>query len=68
MNEFDPVEYGKLLHAVEQLEERVGYMEKDIKQLLELANRSKGSLWTLMALTSAISVVVGWIIHSLMGK
>ena len=51
-NEIDPIEYGKLLSKVESLEEKVGSMELDLKELLELANRSRGAFWVGLSLAS----------------
>lgn len=53
----DPVEYGKLLHAVEELESKVSAMESDIKELLELANRSKGGFWMGMTIAAAFGSI-----------
>jgi len=66
--EFDPVEYGKLIHAVEQLEKKVDSMERDIKELLELANKGKGGFWVTVGIASAIGTFLGFIGHSLFGK
>ena len=45
MSDINPVEYGKLVNAVENLETKVNQMESDIKKLVAMAERSKGSLW-----------------------
>ena len=52
MNEINPVEYGKLVNSVDNLERKVDAMEVDIKKLVAMAERSKGSLWALMGVTS----------------
>jgi hypothetical protein len=49
VNEF---EYGKLVAQVESLDKKVDAMESDIKKLLAMAERSKGSLWALMGVAS----------------
>lgn len=54
----DPVEYGKLLHAVEELEHKVSAMESDIKELLQLANQSKGGFWIGMTIAAAVGRVL----------
>ena len=59
--QIDPVEYGKLLHAVEALEDKVSAMETDIKTLLELANRGKGGFWVLMAIASFFGALVSFV-------
>jgi hypothetical protein len=43
MNDINPVEYGKLVNAVENLEHKVNSMDNDIKRLVAMAERSKGS-------------------------
>jgi len=42
MSEIDPREFGKLEAQVEALQSEVHAMRGDIKQLLEMANKSKG--------------------------
>jgi hypothetical protein len=48
----DPYKYGKLVAQFEQIEKKVDAMESDIKKLLAMAERSKGSLWALMGVAS----------------
>ena len=48
----DPYKYGKLVAQFEQMEKKVDAMEVDIKKLLAMAERSKGSLWALMGVSS----------------
>lgn len=61
METIDPIEYGKLLAEVESLKSKVEGMDKDIKQLLALANQSKGGFWAGMAIASGLGAIVGWI-------
>lgn len=67
MSDIDPIEYGKLISKVENLEEKIGSLEADIKELLALANKSKGGMWMGMAMASLIGGVVtyftGHILH-----
>lgn len=49
---FDVYKYGKLVAQVESMEKKVDAMESDIKKLLAMAERSKGSLWALMGVAS----------------
>ena len=62
MEQINPIEYGKLLAKVETLEDRVDDMSKDIKELLALANKSKGGFWMGMAAASTVSGFVAWFI------
>ena len=60
MADIDPIEYGKLVHAVENLETKVSAMEYDIKKLVAMAERSKGSLWAIMGVASVFGGFVTW--------
>lgn len=65
MNGIDPKEIGRLEEQVHQLQLNQQEMEKDIKELLALANKSKGGLWMGMAIVSFISslmtvIIKGW--------
>ena len=62
MENLNPVEYGKLLAKVEGLETKVNSMDADIKELLALANKSRGGFWMGMAITSALSGFVAWFV------
>ena len=61
MESIDPIEYGKLIAKVEILTTKVESMDQDIKQLLELANKSKGGFWMGMTIASGVGAVVAWI-------
>ena len=66
--EIDPVKFGVTWQKVEAMEYEVAELRKDVKQLLELANRSKGSLFAIMSITAAVSTFVGFIAHYFSGK
>jgi hypothetical protein len=63
MNEesFDIYKYGKLVAQVESMEKKVDAMEVDIKKLLAMAERSKGSLWALMGVASVGGGIITYI-------
>lgn len=61
MSEIDPIEYGKLVNSVENLERKVDAMEVDIKKLVSMAERSKGSLWALMGVASVAGAFISYI-------
>ena len=67
-NDIDPIQYGKLIAKVENLQDKVDSMETDIKLLLELANKSKGGLFAGMAIASAIGGFITFIVNHWMGK
>jgi hypothetical protein len=58
MSEINPVEYGKLVQSVDNLERKVDAMEVDIKHLVAMAERSKGSLWALMGVASLVGGII----------
>ena len=62
MTDIDPVKFGLLIGQVKTLEAQVDELQKDIKQLLELANKSKGGLWMGMALASTFGAAVSWVV------
>jgi hypothetical protein len=68
MTDIDPVKIGVMWQKMETMEREVSELRDDVKQLLELANKSKGGLWAGMAIVSAISSFVGFIIHYFTSK
>lgn len=58
---FDMFKFGGLVKQVETLQTQVNAMDKDIKQLLAMANQSKGGLWAGMAIASFVGGVVTYI-------
>ena len=61
MDNIDPIQYGRLIAEVEILKDKVEGMDKDIKQLLALANQSKGGFWAGMAIASGVGGFFTWI-------
>jgi uncharacterized protein with PhoU and TrkA domain len=71
----DLVRYGVLWQKVENYEQKFDAMEKkmdsmeaDIKTLLLMAERSKGSLWALMGVAGVVGSMVGWLSDFLFKK
>jgi hypothetical protein len=60
-HEFDPYQYGKLTATVDALEVEVQELRKDVKSLLELANKSRGGFWMGMVIASGIGGFVTYI-------
>ena len=52
MTDISPREFGKLEDQVESLQAEVHELSKDVKALLELANKSKGGFWMGMTIAS----------------
>jgi hypothetical protein len=61
MSDIDPREFGKLEAQVEALQGEVHAMRGDIRQLLEMANKSKGGFWVGMSIASALGGVVTFV-------
>ena len=60
MSDVDMFKYGQLVAQVDTLDKKVDKLEKNIEELLELANRGRGGFWAGMALVSAISSAIGY--------
>ena len=59
--QIDPVQYGVLLQKVNTMEKEVSELRRDMHQLLELANKSRGGFWAGMAIVSALSSMAGFV-------
>ena len=68
MTDIDPIEYGKLVNSVENLERKVDAMDNDIKKLVAMAERSKGSLWALMGVASVAGAFISYVSDMLFRK
>ncbi len=51
-------EFGKLEAQVESLQNEVHSLSKDVKCLLEMANKSKGGFWMGMTIASVMGGVI----------
>ena len=61
MSDIDPVQFGVLTAQVQSWEKQVEDLRKDVKELLELANRSKGGFWMGMAIASGVGGFVTYV-------
>lgn len=66
--DIDPIKFGVTWQKVEAMENEVAELRKDVKQLLELANKSRGGFWAGMAIVSAFSTFIGFMSHYITGK
>lgn len=53
--------YGQLVAQVDALDKKVDKLEKNMEQLLELANKGKGGMWFGMIFLSMVSSAIGYI-------
>ena len=67
LEKFDMFKFGGLVNQVENLQNKVDSMDRDIKELLELANKSKGGFWMGMTIASIVGGVItyisSWLFH-----
>jgi hypothetical protein len=66
--DIDPIKFGATIQKVEAMEYEVSELRKDVKALLELANKGRGGFWAGMALVSAFSTFIGFIAHYITNK
>lgn len=55
-------EFGKLEAQVEALQNEVHQLSKDVKALLELANKGKGGFWGGMMVASAVGGAITFVV------
>lgn len=58
---FDPVKYGVLWERVQVMDKKIDKMERQLEELVALANKGKGGLWFGMSVISGISGIIGWV-------
>jgi hypothetical protein len=58
MDEVSARDFGRLEAQVESLQTEVHSLSKDVKCLLELANKSKGGFWMGMTIASLVGGVI----------
>jgi hypothetical protein len=58
---FDPVKYGVLWERVQVMDKKMDKMERQLDDLVALANKGRGGLWFGMAIMSGVSGVLGWL-------
>jgi hypothetical protein len=58
--EIDPVKYGVLWQKVQDMDKKMDKMERQMEELLDMANRSKGAIWLGIGLWSVITGVAGF--------
>lgn len=68
MTDIDPREFGKLEAEVQSLRTQVSALQSDVRELLELANRSKGGLWLGMSIAAALGSVVSWVATHILNR
>ena len=58
MADINPQEFGKMKEQIEQLQKSQDELAKDMKEMLALANQSKGGFWAGMTIAAFVSSLV----------
>jgi hypothetical protein len=61
MSDIDARDFGRLEAQVEALQAEVHSLSKDVKALLELANKSKGGFWMGMTIASTVGGILTYV-------
>jgi hypothetical protein len=64
IEDIDLVKYGVLWQRVQEMDKKVDKMERQLEELLALANKGKGGLWLGMSIASGVSALIGFIISN----
>ena len=62
-NEIDLVKYGVLWQKVQDMDKKMDKVERQLEELVALANKGRGGLWFGMTIVSSVSVVVGYLLN-----
>lgn len=62
-NEIDLVKYGVLWQKVQDMDKKMDKVERQLEELVALANKGRGGLWFGMTVVSGASAVVGYMIN-----
>jgi len=62
-NEIDLVKYGVLWQKVQDMDKNMDKVERQLEELVALANKGRGGLWFGMTIVSGVSAVVGYLLN-----
>jgi len=65
--EIDLVKYGVLWQKVQDMDKKVDKMERNVEELLALANKGRGGFWMGMTIASSVGAAVSWIAGHMKG-
>jgi hypothetical protein len=66
-NEIDLVKYGVLWQKVQDMDKKVDKMERNVEELLALANKGRGGFWMGMTIASSFGAAVAWVAGHIKG-
>ena len=61
MEEIDLVKYGVLWERVQTMDKKIDKMERQLEELVALANKSKGGFWMGMTIASMAGGFITWV-------
>lgn len=62
-NEIDLVKYGVLWQKVQDMDKKMDKVERQLDDLVALANKGRGGLWFGMTVVSGASALVGYMLN-----
>lgn len=62
-NEIDLVKYGVLWQKVQDMDKKMDKVERQLEELVALANKGRGGLWFGMSIVSGASALVGYMLN-----
>jgi len=66
MTDINPVEFGKMKEQIEHLQKGQDELNKDMKEMLALANQSRGGFWVGMSIAAFIGGLISIAIRNWM--
>jgi hypothetical protein len=61
MEEIDLVKYGVLWERVQTMDKKIDKMERQLEELIALANKGKGGFWMGMTIASMVGAGISWL-------
>ncbi len=65
--EIDLVKYGVLWQKVQDMDKKMEKMERNVEELLALANKGRGGFWMGMTIASSVGAAVAWVASHVKG-
>jgi hypothetical protein len=65
--EIDLVKYGVLWQKVQDMDKKMEKMERNVEELLALANKGRGGFWMGMTIASSVGAAVAWFASHMKG-
>jgi hypothetical protein len=65
--EIDPIKYGVMWQRVTDMDKKMDKMERQIEELLALANKGRGGFWMGMTIASMAGGFLTWAVSHVKG-